>query len=122
MGHRNPLVPAPRWLLPILTLALVLGHVCELPAYLDLVVSPHVTEADGHATHSQAHDHEMSCDPVDALASSGSIGAVAPVLAAVQVAPLGSLLPGRFVTASLEHAKGALSRPPLFLLHASLLI
>src|SRR5262245_47155689 len=100
MGHRNRLDPAPRWLLPILALALVVGHVCELPAYLDLAASPHVTEVDGHATHGPTHDHEMSCDPVDALASTGSIGPVAPVLAAVQLAPLGSLLPGRLVTAS----------------------
>jgi len=122
MVHRNRFVPAPRWLLPILAFLLVLGHVCELPAYADLVMSPHPTGHAGHAAHDQAHEAEMSCDPVDVLANTGSVE-VGPALGAAQVVvPLDSPLPIRFVTASLEGLKRPPGRPPLFLLHASLLI
>jgi hypothetical protein len=48
MARRTPVL-APRWLLPLLALFLALGHVCESPAHVDLVVSPHLTEGAGHA-------------------------------------------------------------------------
>lgn len=121
MVHRDRFVPAPRWLLPILALLLVLGHACELPAYADLVMSPHLTEGADHAAHDQAHEPQISCDPVDVLASTGSVQ-VGPALRAAQVVSLGNPLPVRLVTASLEDSKRQASRPPLFLLHASLLI
>jgi hypothetical protein len=122
MGHRNVSVVAPRWLLLILTLVLMLGHVCELSAYVDLAVSPHLIQGDGHAAHDKAHDHAMSCDPVDAVASRGFVGGAVPVLGVTQATLIYSLQLDRFVTPSFENAKQALSRPPLFLLHVSLLI
>jgi hypothetical protein len=121
MVHRDRFVPAPRWLLPILALLLVLGHACELPAYVDLVISSHVTEGAGHAAHDQAHEPQISCDPVDVLASTGS-AQVGPDLGAAQAVPIASPVPVRLLATSLEGSKRLLSRPPLFLLHASLLI
>jgi hypothetical protein len=118
MIHRKRFVPAHQWLLPILAFLLVLGHACEVPAYADLVMSPHATE---HAAHDQAHEAELSCDPIDVLASTGSVE-VGPALGAAQAAPLDSPLPVRLVTASVEASKRPPGRPPLFLLHASLLI
>lgn len=120
MLRRRRVVPAPRWLLPILALVLVLGHVCELPAYADLVASPHPAHGSGHAS-DHAHDPQVSCDPVDALARSGWIpvgpeaGTPPVVLSAESLAPLP-------IAAALEDAKRLRSRPPLFLLHASPLI
>ena len=121
MIHRDRFVPAPRWLLPLLALLLVLGHACELPAYVDLVISSHLTEGAGHAAHDEAHEAQISCDPVDVLASSGVLQ-VGPDLSAAQVVPLASPVPVRPLAVSLEGSKRLPSRPPLFLLHASLLI
>jgi hypothetical protein len=122
MVHRDCSVPAPRWLLPLLALLLVLGHACELPAYADLVMSPHLPEGAAHGADDHAHDPQMSCDPVDVLASSGA-PQVGPDLGAAQVAPFGSPVPVRLLAVSLEGSKRLPSRPPpLFLLHASLLI
>jgi hypothetical protein len=121
MGNRNRFVPALRWLLPILAMVLVLGHVCELSAYADLVISPHHVEGAAHTADDQAHESEMSCDPVDVLVSTGASGA-GPTLSAVPVVPFAGPLLVQFVTGSLEESKRPPGRPPLFLLHASLLI
>jgi len=121
MVHGDRFVPAPRWLLPLLSLLLVLGHACELPAYADLVIAPHLHEGGGHAADDHAHEAQMSCDPVDVLARSGAFQ-VGPDLAAAQVVPLAGPVPVRPLTVSLKDSKRLPSRPPLFLLHASLLI
>src|SRR5262245_49355259 len=121
MDHRNRLVLASRWLLPILALFLMLGHACELPAFVDLVVTAHPTEDADHAAHHQGHGPELSCDPVDAVASTGSVAA-APLLDAARVVSPDSPLPTWLRTTPPEGAKRGPSRPPLFLLHASLLI
>ena len=121
MVHRNLFVPASRWLLPILAWLLVLGHACELPAYAALVGSAHPAEGAGHVAHHQTHEAEVSCDPVDVVASTGAVE-MGPALGAAQVLPVGSPLPARLVIASLDDSKRPPSRPPLFLLHASLLI
>jgi len=121
MVHRDRSVLAPRWLLPILALLLVLGHACELRAYADIVMSPHLTEGAGHAADDHGHEPQISCDPVDILSSTG-FAQVGPDLGAAQVVPLASPVPVRLLTASLEDAKRLASKPPLFLLYASLLI
>jgi hypothetical protein len=101
---------------------LVLGHVCELPAYADLVVPLHATEdpsADGHG-----HEPELSCDPVDAVANTTSpVQAIGPVLAPGEMLPVANTVPGWLVTpSSADTFTRVPSRPPLFVLHASLLI
>jgi hypothetical protein len=124
MAHRECSVPAPRWLLPLLALLLVLGHACELPAYADMGITPHLTEGTGHDAADHGHEPQISCDPVDILASTGSVqvGQAGPDLGAAHVVPVASARPLRVVTASLEGSTRLPSRPPLFLLHASLLI
>ena len=100
---------------------LVLGHVCELPAYAGLVIAAHSTEgrsADGHG-----HEAEMSCDPVDAVSNTTPVQVMGPVLGTVQVLPATSSVPGWLVTpSSIERSTRRPSRPPLFVLYASLLI
>ena len=122
MVHRRRFVTAPRWLLPLLALFVVLGHTCELPAYVNLVTSAHPTEDTGHHTHDQTHDAQISCDPVDAVTTSTGCAEVEPVLGAVPAIPLDGWLPVRLVITSVADATRLPSRPPLFLLHASLLI
>jgi len=100
---------------------LVFGHVCELPAYADLVIPAHSTEggsADGHG-----HEPEMSCDPVDAVANPTPIQVMGPALETVQALPAVNTVPGWLVTASsVQRSKRLPDRPPLFVLYASLLI
>jgi len=100
---------------------LVLGHVCEFPAYADLVIPPHSTEgrsADGHE-----HEHEESCDPVDAVSNTTPVQVTGPVLETVQALPATSPVPGWLVTSSsIERSTRLPSRPPLFVLYASLLL
>jgi hypothetical protein len=100
---------------------LVLGHVCELPAYAGLVIEAHATEgrsADGHG-----HEAEMSCDPVDAVSNTTPVQVMGPVLGFAQVLPATSPVLGWPVTpSSIEWSTRLPSRPPLFVLYASLLI
>jgi len=121
MAHRFRHRSVPRWLLPIVVTLLVLGHVCELPAYADLVIPAHSTEgrsADGHG-----HESEMSCDPVDAVLNTTPVQVTVPVLHLVQTLDVIGAVPGRLVTSgSIESFTRLPSRPPLFVLYASLLI
>ena len=100
---------------------LVLGHVCELPAYADLVIPAHATEdpsADGHG-----HEAELSCDPVDAVSNTTPVQVRGPLLEVAQALPVVSSVLGWLVTpSSIERSTRLPSRPPLFVLYASLLI
>jgi len=101
---------------------LVLGHVCELPAYADLVIPAHATEdpsAEGHE-----HEAELSCDPVDAVSNTTSLVQVGgPLLEVTQALPVVSSVLGWLATpSSIETSTRLPSRPPLFVLYASLLI
>ena len=122
MIHRNRPLLIPRCLLPLLVLFLVLGHVCELPAYADLAVSSHPTGDDHrHAAHHDTDTAQVSCDAVDVLSSTGSAHGK-PSLDVAEALPVASPVPVRLVTSSLNDSKRLPSRPPLFLLYASLLI
>ena len=121
MNRRNRLMSAPRWLLPLLALLLVLGHACEWSAYAQVAITPHPAEASGHASHHSADDPELSCDPVDAVASS-SPTAMAPALCAAQVVAIDGPPQGRLVAESRQDSERPPGTLPLFLLHAALLI
>jgi hypothetical protein len=112
---------APRWLLTIMVALLMLGHVCELPAYAGLVIEAHAIEgrpADGHG-----HEAEMSCEPVDAVSNTASVHVMGPVLGFAQALPATSPLLACLITpSSIERSTRLSSRPPLFVLYASLLI
>lgn len=121
MGKRDDSQSSPRWLLTMLVALLMLGHVCELPAYAGLVIAPHSTEgrsADGHG-----HEAEMSCDPVDAVSNTTPVQAMGPFLGTFQILPVPCLVPGWLnASSSIEPSTRRPSRPPLFVLYASLLI
>jgi len=106
-------LPATRWLLPILVVVLVLSHVCELPAYVEL--------ASHHATEANADEQLSSCDAVPATSSPGHGPVWAPpdmafALAVVDPTPVCG------AARSFEDPVRLIERLPLFLLHASLLI
>ncbi|HEY7518497.1 MAG TPA: hypothetical protein VIE36_09420 [Methylomirabilota bacterium] len=109
------------WLLPLLVVVLVLGHVCELPAYVELA-SHHHSDGSHHSTEENGHAQPGFCDAVTAPSTSGQlhhtwIGLdVTVTFSIVDVSPV-----GRTLQSFGEPAKLA-SRLPLFLLHSSLLI
>jgi hypothetical protein len=106
---------------PILILLLALGHVCELPAYADAVSrAPEVEQAPATA-HGDADEHLVPCDAVDVVLSTSAIPAN-PVLEMSKVLPTLVQEPIRMVVRTLEAPTKLSPRPPLFLLHASLLI
>jgi hypothetical protein len=122
MIHRRRARTAYRWLLTIMATLVVLGHVCELPAYADLVSLLH--SPDDASTDSHEHDAELSCDPLDAVSNTSSLVQVTgPLLQVTQALPAVISVPGWVATpSSLESSTRPPGRPPLFVLYASLLI
>jgi len=106
-------LPAARWSLALLIVLLVLGHVCELPAYVELVSH--------HAPAGHADEPVDSCDTVSATSSAGPSQMwagldVMTALPVVDVVPVGRM------SQSFEGSVKQPSRLPLFLLHSALLI
>ena len=105
--------PAGRWLLPVLVVLLLLGHVCDASA----LEQP----AAHHAGDGQSGEQLGWCDPAPAASSSGQtlswwaggVPAAPPVTDAIPARPVGPVIDGPTTPAD---------RLPLFLLHASLLI
>ena len=113
---------ARRWVLPVLMLLLVLGHACELPAYAGLVGSSHAAE-DRHHSGGGHHPGEptISCDAVGV--TSGLAYPQAGAALEISGAPRADdSIPARVVARSFEGPANVAVRPPLYLLHASLLI
>jgi hypothetical protein len=100
---------------------LVLGHVCELPVYAGLVIEAHATE--GRSAEGHGHEPEMACDPIDAVSNTTPVQVIGLVLWFAQALPATSPVLGWLVTSSsIERSTRLPSRPPLFVLYASLLI
>ena len=117
-GHRA----VSSWVLPVLVLLLAFGHACEVPAYAGLVVSLQSGEAPDHPGHGHdAGEPEISCDPIGAVSSPGHPHLVGEMEIPVAF-QIGDSAPARRTGDSLEHSVTRAARPPLFLLHASLLI
>ena len=103
----------------MLVLLLALGHACELPALAELV--SHATEDTHHPADNHANENLLSCDAVGVPSSTGyqqpdagpDVAAVFPVAGPNSAPLLMSFLGG---------SSRRPSRPPLYLLYASLLI
>jgi len=114
---------ARRWVFPMLVLFLVLGHACDLPAYVDVISASHTTEksppsGDGHRSDEQA----LSCDLVSATSSpSHSWVAAAPEIISL-VLQVNDPAPASMVARAFEGPAKLAFRLALFLLHASFLI
>ena len=120
MIQRVDRASARTWALPFLVLLLVLGHVCELPAYVDLIVASHEAE---HSHHADAHDdgQSLSCDVVDLASAPGAPTAGPSLTTSVALAPV-SQLPVPIALRASERPARLATGPPLFLLHSVLLI
>lgn len=113
---------AMRWMFPILALFLVLGHVCDLPAYADVVSISHTAEESHHASDGHHGDeHALSCDATTAT-SGPSQPQVAGAPGFSVAFPVADSARARMVARVFEGPPKFSIRPPLFLLHASLLI
>ena len=120
MIRRAARASAHAWALPFLVLLLVLGHVCELPAYADLIVASHEAE---HSHHSDAHEEgqNLSCDAVD-IASAPGAPSAGPSLTTSAALTAVSKLPVPIALRASERPATLATGPPLFLLHSVLLI
>ena len=111
-----------RWLVALLVCFVSLGHACELP--VSAVFVSHAHGAGHDATHHHPSEPEVACDAVAGIPPSpgGVVGAghardaaaLPPVPGGVVGGPVVALVPA-------EPPDGS-RRPPLFLLHRSLLI
>lgn len=113
--------PTARWLLPVLVVILVLGHVCELPAFVDLVSHHHSTEGHDHSAERHADAQLDACDPLTAASGSCQVRILASVDAAVAL-PAIAVEPTRTVLPAPDGPEQLPPRSQLFLLYASLLI
>jgi hypothetical protein len=119
MVHSRRLPLVPRWLVPTLAFLLVLGHACELPAFADLVL--HATEDAHHSADHHADENLISCDAIGLPSSTGYLQVV-PSLDVAVALPVARPVPVRLIVSSPDDSNRLPSRPPLFLLYASLLI
>lgn len=94
-------------------MVLVLGHVCELTAYVELVSH--------HSAEGNADEQLSSCDAVTAMSSSGQSLVWTGLDMAVAL-PVIDASPVCRTPQSFEDPDKLPNRLPLFLLHASLLI
>lgn len=115
-------VSARRWVLLVLVLLLLLGHACELPAYAGIVGTAHAAEESHHSGDGHHADEQgLSCDPTIVTSGPGQ----PQVAAAPEISVLSQVndpAPARTVARFFEGPAKFVARPPLFLLHASLLI
>jgi len=109
----------PRWLVPVLAFFLVLGHACDLPALAELVAHP--AEAAHHSADHHDDESLISCDAVGVPTSQEHLR-VNPGLDVVELLRVARPAPLRPMIWSSQSSRRLPSRPPLFLLHASLLI
>jgi len=111
----------PRWLLVLAAVLIVVGNVCEFPggAHCATVASEHESEQSGEAHHHGAA-HLTTCE--DGGVPTSSLYPVAPdvVTAMPMLGDFVELLHVRAVVVA--RSPVSLSGPPLFLLHAALLI
>lgn len=113
-------VKSATWLVAVLVILLVLGHVCELPAFTD--VTAHAAGSNHHhqADH-RSDDSRVSCDIVDATHTTHTdVGVAQPVAIGSVSGPVA--MGGTGVVARGSTAPLSRSRPRLFLLHSTLLI
>jgi hypothetical protein len=113
------------WVVTILALLVVVGHVCELPAFADAARLA-LTSTHHHDTPDPDHHHDrnhhadetsISCDPIDAARTVSSDAGVT-----LEVAAIDAPTQPRVVRVAPGGLLGPPAPPPLYLLHRSLLI
>ena len=106
------------WLLVLIAIAMVLGHICALPFHAHAGAITTHQESESHHGHDGPDDdalHAASCDAVKTAAGAGNVVVLVPI----GTVPSLVLPSGRQLE---PDASVILGSPPLFLLHAVLLI
>lgn len=119
MRQSYRLLLVPRWLAPMLGFLLVLGHACELPAVADFL--SHAAEDVHHSADDHTDESLISCEAAGVPSSAGSLH-LGLGLDLTDAAAVARPVPARPMVSSRDDPNRLLSRPPLFLLHASLRI
>jgi hypothetical protein len=97
----------------IVAIIAVLGHVCVLP------VHAHIGPAEDHGSHGDAADDSVHTASCDALKSTSATPSIVP---AASWGPLVVVEPLKLRAFDASPATAYAASPPLFLLHAALLI
>ena len=107
------------WGLCLVLVSAVLGHVCVLPAHSHALPARHADH--DHNDHADDAVHEASCQ---AIATPSPVTIVAPASVDMSTAEEPAVEPLLVTTAAILQLPAVKTRrgPPLFLLHASLLI
>ena len=113
-----------RYLVVLLTLVVMVGHLCDLPmeALADWHVHQGGHESTDHHGRDQADEIQSSCDPVDGIRPSGTVRADPGPSVSADRAALASMVVASVIPLPRYDSPGASRRQPLFLLHSSLLI
>ncbi len=118
-----------RLIVAVMASFLALGHACDVPALAE--IAGHAHEVAGHpheAAHPSSQDHhegggELTCDAVAGVASkAGARADLGPEPFAPGRVPVVGLVAEGSTAGPRQTARAPSGRPPLFLLHASLLI
>lgn len=117
MLHARRFKSAP-WLVATLVAMLILGHVCDLPAFANLAVHT-VGPSHHHEAEHRSDDSRISCGVGDAT---NTTYADVRVLQPVAIGSISDPVPMCTTEVMAQGSIALLSRPPLFLLHSTLLI
>ena len=104
-----------RWTLLVLSVAALMGHICVLPGHVHAETPATQTDAD-HPHEADEAVHAASCEAM----RSAWVGS--PIVLAPSVGALTATLVGQPKTWIRSSRSPSVKSPPLFLLHASLLI
>ena len=110
-----------RLISPVLFVFLLLGHACDVPGYVDLVIHADAAEDSHHSMDQRGDEHAVRCDAAGVMPSP-TYSRVDLGLDLVTPVPVDGPTLFRSATRSVERLAELPSRPPLFLLYASLLI
>lgn len=104
----------------ILTFLILLGHLCELPAIATVAAHAHERQHDSSDHH--ADENEAACDAVPGVQAATHAHSNTGVDVAAHSHPVVPTVALPVVSATIRDSDTVGRRPPLFLLHAVLLI
>lgn len=104
----------------VLTFLILLGHLCELPAIA--TVAAHAHETEHHSSDHHADENEAACDAVPGVQPTTHVHSNTGVDVSARSHPIVPTVALHVLSATIRDPDTVGERPPLFLLHAVLLI
>jgi hypothetical protein len=111
-----------RWIFPALAFVLLFGHICDAGSSIELLVSSHQDDHHHDSADHHTRDIQIGCGAVDAISNTDCAQTGPRVDLAVRVPSDDPDVARLIVWPRHEIVTKLRSRPPLFLLHAALLI